>query len=131
VADEDTPTFAIPHRPTRRYPRRGGVEYDGETVFVVAPDDDVADAEVVAVLESVLEAEPYSYGDWFDLPMPLYLVHDGDTGDTFRVTVRDGNVEFHVLPDTDPPGLRRLYDRLRSASDCAWSVDCRTDAGDA
>ena len=126
MAHEDASTFAIRQRPTRRYPRRGGVEYEGGTVFEVTPAPPREDEALAALVESVLEADPYHYGDWFDLPMPLYLVHDDDTGDTFRVTVRDGVVEFHVLPATDPPGLRRLYDRLVAATDCEWSVNSRT-----
>ena len=124
-------TFAIRQRPTRRYPRRGGVEYEGGTVFEVTPAAPREDGALAILVESVLEDEPYRYGDWFDLPMPLYLVHDDDTGDTFRVAVRDGVVEFHVLPATEPPGLRRLYERLREATDCEWSVSARTSpAGD-
>ena len=131
MADEDASTFAIRQRPTRRYPRRGGVEYEGGTVFEVTPTPPRGDGALAAVVESVLEDDPYRYGDWFDLPMPLYLVHDDDTGDTFRVAVRDGVVEFHVLPATEPPGLRRLYERLREATDCEWSVSSRTSpAGD-
>ena len=126
MVDDDTPTFAIPQRPKRRYPRHGGVEYEGATVFSLTPDAEYTDAELVAVLESVLDDEPYRYGDWFDLPMPLYLVHDDETGDTFRVAVRDGVIELHVLPDTEPPGLRALYDRLSAVTDCTWCVDCRT-----
>ena len=131
MAHEDASTFAIRQRPTRRYPRRGGVEYEGGTVFEVTPTSPREDEALAALVESVLEADPYRYGDWFNLPMPLYLVHDDDTGDTFRVTVRDGVVEFHVLPATDPPGLRRLYDRLVAATNCEWSVNFRTSpAGD-
>jgi hypothetical protein len=126
VADDDTPTFAIPERPVRRYPRRGGVEYEGETVFSVRPAGDVADAELASLVEAVLEDGPYRYGDWFDLPMPLYLVHDEGTGDTFRVAVRDGTVEFHVLPNTGREGLRALYERLAEASDAGWQVRRRT-----
>ncbi|PSP79764.1 hypothetical protein BRC88_07970 [Halobacteriales archaeon QS_4_69_225] len=126
MADEETPTFAIRQRPTRRYPRRGGVEYEGESVFRLVPAADVDDAALADLLESVLSVDGYRYGDWFDLPMPLYLVHDDDTGDTFRVAVRDGRVEFHVLPATEPPGLRRLYERLREATDCEWSVNSHT-----
>ncbi|WP_254840800.1 hypothetical protein [Natronomonas marina] len=125
MADEETPAFAIRQRPTRRYPRRGGVEYEGETVFVLAPDADPDEAALVDLLESVLAAEVYRYGDWFDLPMPLFVVHDDDTGDTFRVAVRDGAIEFHVLPATEPPGLRRLYERLCDATDYGWSVGYR------
>jgi hypothetical protein len=124
VADDDTPTFAISDRPVRRYPRRGGVEYEGETVFSVTPADDYEDPQLASLVESVLDEGPYRYGDWFDLPMPLYLVHDEETGDTFRVAVRDGSVEFHVLPTTDSAGLRALYERLVTKSDVSWHV-CR------
>ena len=130
MADEDASTFAIRQRPTRRYPRRGGVEYEGGTVFEVTPAAPREDGALAVLVESVLEDDPYRYGDWFDLPMPLYLVHDDETGDTFRVAVRDGVVEFHVLPATEPLGLRRLYERLREATDCEWTVETRTDADD-
>jgi hypothetical protein len=121
VADDD-PTFAISTRPERRYPSGGGVEYEGETVFSVRPTVDYDDSELAEIVESVLDAGPYRYGDWFDLPMPLYLVHDDDTGDTFRVAVRDGAVEFHVLPATDSVGLRGLYERLVASTESSWSV---------
>lgn len=126
MVDEATPPFDIPERPRRRYPRRGGVEYEGETVFVLDPAAAVGTAALVDLLESVLSTDRYRYGDWFDLPMPLYIVHDTETGDTFRVAVRDGAVEFHVLPATDPPGLRHLFERLRAAADFDWSVTHRT-----
>jgi hypothetical protein len=122
VDEEDEPTFAIPRSPERRYPHRGGVEYEGETVFSLTPTAGYDDAELIELVESVLAADHYRYGDWFDLPMPLYLVHDDVTGDTFRVAVRDGSVEFHVLPDTEPEGLRRLYERLSATDDGAWRV---------
>lgn len=121
-----TPEFAIPRRPERRYPRGGGVRYEGETVFTLSPTVDRSDETLVELVESVLGEAPYTYGDWFDLPMPLFLVHDDETGDTFRVAVRDGAVEFHVLPETDEAGLSALYDRLDGTSDCSWQVDCRT-----
>lgn len=126
MSEEQPPGFTIPRRPERRYPRRGGVEYEGETVFSLTPADPYDDAALSELVESVLDAGPYRYGDWFDLPMPLYLVHDDETGDTFRVAVRAGDVEFHVLPDTQPRGLRALYDRLVSASGVDWQVACRT-----
>ncbi|QLD84903.1 hypothetical protein HWV23_03940 [Natronomonas halophila] len=127
MADDDTPTFAIPERPVRRYPRRGGVEYDGETVFLLTPADDYEDPELASLVEAVLEDDLYRYGDWFDLPMPLYLVHDEETGDTFRVAVRDGRIEFHVLPNTDSAGLRALYERLVARSETAWHVRRRAE----
>lgn len=123
MIDEEQ-TFVIAQRPARRYPRRGGVEHEGGTVFSLVPDDDV---DLSDLLESILASGPYRYGDWFDLPMPLYLVHDDETGDTFRVAVRDGAVELHVLPDTEPAGLRALYDRLRGATDASWQVERRTE----
>jgi hypothetical protein len=127
VAMTADPTFTIPQRPTRRYPYQGGVEYEGETVFGLEPRRDRSDADLAALVEDVLSTEPYTYGDWFDLPMPLYLVHDEGTGDVFRVGVRDGRVELHVLPATESAGLRALYERLRAASDGEWRVECHTD----
>lgn len=120
--------FAIPRRPDRRYPHSGGVEYDGETVFSLTPTPPQDDGRLESLLESVLTADRYVFGDWFDLPMPLYLVHDSETGDVFRVSVRDGQVRLHVLPATDPPGLRGLFDGLRAADEAIeWHVDCRVD----
>jgi hypothetical protein len=120
------PAFDIPQRPERRYPADGGVRYEGQTVFTLTPLQPTEDEALAALVEEVLAADPYTYGDWFDLPMPLFLVHDHDTGDTFRVAVRDGSVELHVLPATDSAGLKGLYDRLRAASDGGWDVSCRT-----
>lgn len=120
------PSFDIPSRPTRRFSRHT-VEYEGETVFRLEPEPAREDGALAALVERVLATGPYRYGDWFELPMPLYLVHDGDTGDTFRVAVRDGRVELHVLPDTGSAGLRALYDRLREESGHEWTVECRTD----
>lgn len=122
-----TDEFAIPARPDRRYPRSGGVEYVGGTVFSFDPGVDRPDSELADLLVTVLDSGSYRYGDWFDLPMPLYLVHDVETRDTFRVAVRDGIVEFHVRPDTEPSGLRALYDRLVGATGVEWSVSCRTE----
>jgi hypothetical protein len=118
------PSFHIPARPERRFSRRT-VEHEGEVAFVCRPADH-DDPE--ALVRAVLEAGPYRYGDWFDLPMPLFLVHDDETGDTFRVAVRDGNVELHVLPETGEAGLRALYDRLVARSECAWRVERRIGA---
>ncbi|WP_135365682.1 hypothetical protein [Halosimplex halophilum] len=123
------PSFAIPGRPERTYPRSGGVEYEGETVFVLTPESDRPDGDLDDLVAAVLEADAYRSGDFMELPMPLYLVRDEGTTDVFRVTVRDGAVRLHVLPETDSEGLRRFYDRLRETSDCEWSVTCRTDFG--
>lgn len=125
--DDDSPTFEIPKRPTRRYQRRGGVEYEGETVFSLDPEANYTDESLTTLVEDVLDRPPYRYGDWFDLPMPLYLVHDDRTGDTFRTAIRDGRIELHVLPNTGDRGLRAFYDRLAEASDTTWTVTCRTD----
>jgi hypothetical protein len=120
------PSFEIPDRPTRNYSRTT-VEYEGSVVFSLSPATTVSDAVLDGLLVEVLDDGPYRYGDWFDLPMPLYTVHDDATGDTFRVSVRDGTVELHVLPATDPPGLAALYERLVTASDHDWHVDYRAE----
>lgn len=125
MADEE-PTFQIPQRPTRRYPRRSGVEYEGETVFSLRPETTRTDDSLTEQVVSILDQPPYRYGDWFDLPMPVYLVHDDETGDTFRVAIRDGAIELHVLPGTESIGLRAFYRRLTNASETAWSVTHRT-----
>ncbi len=124
---DDEPTFRIPVHPTRRYPRRRGVEYEGETVFSLRPRSDRDDDSLTGLVESVLDRRPYRYGDWFDLPMPLYVVHDDETGDTFRVAVRDGAIELHVLPGTESSGLRAFYRRITDASETMWTVTRRTD----
>lgn len=122
-------SFAIPGRPERTYPRGGGVEYEGETVFVLSPETDRSNGDLDELVVAVLDSGPYRSGDFMELPMPLYLVRDEETGDVFRVTVRNGAVQLHVLPETDSEGLRRFYDRLREVSECGWSVACRTDFG--
>ena len=120
------PAFEIPVRPQRRFPFGGGVEYEGSTTFLLHPESDPKGrlAELVADL---LAAGPYRYGDFLNLPMPLYLVKDTGTGDVFRLSVRDGTVRLHVLPATGSAGLRALYDRLDSRTATAWRVECRTD----
>ena len=121
------PSFAIPGRPRRTYPRSGGVEYEGETVFVVEPDGELNDADLDSLVTVVLQEGPYQSGDFMDLPMELYLVRDEETTDVFRVAIRGGTVRLHVLPETESEGLRRFYDRLVDRSDCEWRVECRTD----
>ena len=124
----DDPSFSIPARPTRRYPHGSGVEYEGGTEFELRPDSDRSEPELVAVVTDILAAGPYRYGDFHDLPMPLWLVRDEDTTDVFRVAVRAGTVRLHVLPRTESAGLRRFYDRLREAdSAISWAVDRRVD----
>jgi len=120
--------FAIPARPQRRYPYEGGVEYEGETVFLLQPRPPQGEDSLDALLQRVLAAGPYRYGDFFDLPMPLYLVRDDETGDVFRVSVRDGQIRFHVLPETESEGLRALYERLSEVWDVEWSIQCETTA---
>ncbi|MFW6017584.1 MAG: hypothetical protein ACOCPX_02050 [Halapricum sp.] len=117
------PSFEIPARPQRRYPYSGGVEYEGETVFRLDPATDWSEPGLQTLVEGVLEDEAYTYGDWLDLPMALYLVHDERTGDVFRVGIRDGVVELYVLPATESAGLRRFYEVLEARSDDRWAVD--------
>lgn len=122
------PSFEIPARPQRRYPYSGGVEYEGETVFRLQPRPPQSEESLDSLLRRVLAAGPYRYGDFFDLPMPLYLVRDDETGDVFRVSVRSGQIRFHVLPETESAGLRALYDRLSDVWDVEWTVQCETTA---
>ena len=123
---DDAPTFDIPRRPERVYPHEGGVEYEGGTVFRLSPAVEVPEAELASLVESVLDGERYTYGDWFELPAPVYLVHDERHSTAFRVVIRYGSVEFHILPDTTPEALRGLYSRFRDAGDLRWCVDCET-----
>jgi len=121
------PSFSIPGRPERTYPRGGGLEYEGETVFELAPGEELSDADLEGLVVDVLDDGPYRFGDFLELPMALYLARDEETTDVFRVTVREGTVRLHVLPETESEGLRRFYDRLVEESACEWRVDCRTD----
>ncbi|UPM42637.1 hypothetical protein [Halocatena salina] len=121
----DDPTFEIPVHPERRYTNRT-VHYEGDVAFTLTPMDGRA-GTVESLLADVLDTGPYRYGDWFDLPIAVFLVHDEETSDTFRVSIRDGTVTLHVLPDTTSAGLRAMYDRLVRKSECSWTVDRRVD----
>jgi len=121
------PSFAIPGRPTRTYPRGRGLQYEGETYFVLTPRVERSDPELDALVTAILGDGPYRSGNFMELPMELYLVRDEETADVFRVAVRGGTVRLHVLPETESEGLRRFYDRLVERSDCEWHVDCQTD----
>lgn len=149
----DDPSFEISVRPTRRFPFRGGVEYEGSTTFILTPEgtiktefgvvdtesdgqsDETVELEsnaqpkevVESLVASVLETGPYRYADFFTLPMPVYLLKDEQTGDVFRVSVRDGTVRLHVLPETESAGLRALYDRLVAQSGTDWRVERHTE----
>jgi hypothetical protein len=120
------PSFSIPVRPERTYPFSGGVTYEGETTFVLAPEADLTTDSLRRLVADVLADGPYRYGDFLNLPMPLYLVKDDQTSDVFRLSVRDGSVQLHVLPDTESAGLRAMYDRLVAESGTDWSVECRS-----
>ena len=120
------PSFAIPQRPERTYPYSGGVEYEGETVFRLVPAADRTDADLDDLVLTVLESGPYRYGDFLNLPMPLYLVRDEETRDVFRLSIRDGEIRLHVLPDTESDGLRAMYDRIADRSEGDWRVTYET-----
>lgn len=122
----DGPSFVIPAHPERRFPYSGGLEYEGGTVFHLSPRPARSTDRLTALIERVLSEGPYRYGDFLTLPMPLYLVRDDETGDVFRVTVRNGEVRFHVLPETEPAGLQALYARLDARMGADWTVDRRT-----
>jgi len=121
------PSFKIPGRPERSFPRSGGLEYEGTTVFELRPEIGHENGQLERLVERVLDDGPYRSGDFMELPMLLYLVRDEETTDVFRVTVRKGAVQLHVLPETESEGLRRFYDRLCESTDCEWTVTCRTD----
>lgn len=118
----DGPSFTIPSRPQRNYPFSGGLEYEGGTTFELVPGGEWNTSQLETLLASVLSEGPYRYGDFLNLPMTLYLVKDQQTGDVFRVSIRDGNVRLHVLPETNSEGLRALYRRLTEATDTEWNV---------
>lgn len=123
----EEPSFDIPSRPERHFPPSGGVEYEGATVFSVAPEPDGAIGDLEDVLLSILAEERYVMGDFFDLPAPAYLVRDEVVGTSFRAVVRDGIVEFHVLPHTDASALEALYERIVAETEVDWRVECRTE----
>lgn len=115
------PGFDIPARPERHFSSTGELAYEGGTRFDLVPDP-APQTPLTDVVESVFADGPYRYGDFLELPMPLYLVRDDDTGDVFRVAVRDETVRLHVLPGTEPAGLRRFYERLEAATEATWTV---------
>lgn len=122
------PSFTIPARPQREYPYSGGVEYDGQTIFRLVPGEQCTNDELSELLGQTLADGPYQYGDFYNLPMTLYLVRDDRTGDVFRASVRNECIRLHVLPETESQGLRRLYDRLSDRLDCPVRVECETSA---
>ena len=121
------PSFSIPARPRRRYPRSGGVEYEGQTFFRLEPATERTNGRLQSFVEDVINDGPYRSGTFSDLPMALWLVRDDETADVFRVSVRDGCIRLHVLPETESAGLQRFYERLSARSDCEWRVECRSD----
>ena len=125
----EDPDFTIPSRPRREYDRAGRLSYEGQTLFRLEPDDSATNGELQTLLDRVLEAGPYRHGDFLDLPMLIYLVRDETTGDVFRVSIRDGTIRLHVLPETESPGLRRLFERLREGADYEWAVHRETTTG--
>lgn len=120
------PSFSIPSRPQRRYPYSGGVEYEGRTIFRLLPAQSLSNERLDELLAATLADGPYQYGDFLNLPLTLYLVRDRETDDVFRVSVRDGCVRLHVLPETDSEGLRAFYDRFVRRTETDWRVDCQT-----
>ena len=85
-----------------------------------APDGDGA-------LDDVAETDGREVGGFYPVPVDV-LERPVSPDMVYRVTVRDGTVELHVLPATESAGLRRFYDRLVEESDTSWSVECRVDA---
>ncbi|WP_254830445.1 hypothetical protein [Haloglomus salinum] len=132
---ESDDAFADLHHPERTFPRAGGMRYEGATVIELTPrDGPVDEAELVALTDTVLSADRYRVGDWFDLPLPVFLVHDDETGDTFRLAVREAAIELHVRSETGAEGLRAFHDRLvevaehdAAGASLDWRVTRRTD----
>ena len=127
VAMPSEPSFTIPAHPRRHFPSRGSLEYEGETLFRLTPEDPIDGTDLKGLVEAVLDEGPYRSGDFLELPLILWLVRDDETADVFRVSLRDGAVRLHVLPSTESTGLRCFYERLDARSDCVWRVECRTD----
>ncbi|ADJ15386.1 hypothetical protein [Halalkalicoccus jeotgali] len=113
------PSFEIPVHPESEY-SRDGITRTGGTVFSLFPADGVVEDR----LGRVLARERYTAGDWFDLPSPVYLVHDRELGTVFRVVGYDDRVELHVTTTTESNGLRAFYEALDEASPVAWTVEC-------
>jgi len=120
---DDAPAFESPERPRRRLTPGGGVEYEGEVLFALEPVGGAAVPDLDERLGAALSADRYVDGDFFELPQPVYLVHDEALSTTFRAAVRPDRIELHMLPDTDPAALAELYVRVAAASDRDWRVD--------
>jgi hypothetical protein len=123
---DDKPAFAIDSRPRREYDRAGRLTYEGKTLFRLEPETDRSESALRTLLDAVLEDGSYQYGDFHDLPMVVYLVRDEGTGDVFRVSIRDGAIRLHVLPETESVGLRRFFERLQNHTTEQWHVERQT-----
>ncbi|CCQ34224.1 hypothetical protein HLRTI_000672 [Halorhabdus tiamatea SARL4B] len=123
----DAPSFTIPARPRRQYDRAGRLSYEGSVLFRLEPTDP-EEVDLRALLETVLRTWPYRHGDFHDLPMVVYLVRDDETSDVFRVSIRDGALQLHVLPATETAGLKQFYGRLDDVSDTEWDIYRRVEA---
>ena len=123
---DPTPQFDIPARPERRY-RSGGVSHEGGTAFYLSPELSLSVEELDEHLSAILDGNRYVKGDWFDFPMPVYLVHDREVSTAFRTVVREGRIELHVLPATDSAGLEAIFRALRDRTGVEWTVECHTE----
>ena len=123
---DSTSRFDIPARPERRY-RSGGVSHEGGTAFYLIPEPSLSVEELDEHLSGVLGGTRYVKGDWFDFPMPVYLVHDREVSTAFRTVVREGRIELHVLPKTDSTGLEALFRALCDRTAVEWTVECHTE----
>ena len=124
----DNPSFDIPVRPERRYTRNGGVAYEGGTTFHLVTKPSLSADDLESILTTVLDNDRYVRGDWFDLPRPVFLVHDRTVSTAFRVVVRSGRLELHVLPSTDPAALKAIFDQLRETASVEWNVLYRVES---
>ena len=119
---DDGPSFEIPAYPRRVF-SRDGVEHDGMTAFTLTP---TVDCDPPSAVGRVVSADRYVYGDWFDLPVPVYLVYDRVVSTVFRVVCHPDRVELRVLPSTEPAGLEAFYRAVRTETDVDWSVTVET-----
>ena len=125
----DEPSFEIPVHPERHYPAGGGIKYEGQTVFSLHADPPLSQTTLQAHLHATLDDDVYTYGERDGLPAPVYLVHDRERRTVFRVVIRDGRLELHVLPNTDEKTLRGVFERFCERDGVSWTVECRTSTG--
>lgn len=118
-----TDAFRIDEWPTREFDPNGRATVHGGVRFELRPTAERV--EVAEAVDAALADDRFTAGSWFDLPQPVYLVHDTAVGTVFRVVVGANHVGLDVLPTTDPRGLSAFHRRLTAVSGAAWTIDRR------